>query len=81
MSEQAGWLRRQRWELRYRRHTWPDKLARWVAWRLPRHLVMWCYVRVVAHATTGKHGSTVAPQLTAMDALGRWEREQMQEKR
>jgi len=27
----------------------------------------------MAHATTGEYGSTVVPELTAMDALKRWE--------
>lgn len=45
-----------------------------VAWRLPRPLVMWASVRLIAHATQGEHSSTVVPDLTAMDALRRWER-------
>jgi hypothetical protein len=45
----------------------------WLAHRLPRKLVMWCAVRVGAHATTGKHGSTIVPELSFMDALKRWD--------
>jgi hypothetical protein len=44
----------------------------WLAWRLPRSLAMWACVRVVAYASTGKYGDTVVPELTAMDALKRW---------
>jgi hypothetical protein len=44
-----------------------------VVWRLPRRLVYWCAVRVIAHATTGQYGHTVVPQLTAIDALKRWD--------
>ena len=45
----------------------------WIAWRLPRRLVMWCAYRVGAHATSGKYGNTVVPELTFMDAVHRWE--------
>lgn len=44
-----------------------------IAWRLPHELVRWCFVRVVAHATTGRFGWTVVPKLSAMDALKRWD--------
>jgi len=50
-----------------------NKIQMWLAWRLPRWLVMWASVRMIAHATTGKHSSTVVPELTAMEALQRWE--------
>lgn len=50
-----------------------DKIQMWFAWRLPKWLVKWAAVRLVAHATTGEYGSTVVPELTAMDALKRWE--------
>ena len=47
--------------------------ARKIAWKLPRRLAYWCAIRVIAHATTGKYGNTVVPELRAMDALKRWE--------
>jgi hypothetical protein len=50
-----------------------DRLLMWLAWRLPKQLVMWATIRLVAHATTGKYSSTVVPELSAMDALKRWE--------
>ena len=50
-----------------------EKFVMWIAWKLPRYLVMWCAVRVVAHATQGEYGSTIVPELSAMDALKRWE--------
>lgn len=49
-----------------------DSIARWLAWRLPRRVVMWATVRVGAHATTGQYGKTVVPELTFTDALSRW---------
>jgi hypothetical protein len=54
-----------------------SRLREWVtvevAWRLPHSLVMWCAVRVGAHATTGAFGSTVVPELTVGEALKRWD--------
>lgn len=49
-----------------------DRLRMFVAWRLPKRLVMWATVRLSAHATTGKYGDTVTPGLTVVDGLNRW---------
>lgn len=59
--------------MRYRLAKLRDKVLMAIAWRLPRRLVMWCYVRVGAHATTGVYGGTVVPELGMMDALQRWD--------
>lgn len=53
-----------------------EALIRWVAWRLPRELVKWCYIRVGANATTGKYADTIVPALPMMDALQRWDEKQ-----
>jgi hypothetical protein len=45
----------------------------WLAWHLPRPLVMWAAIRLGAHATQGPYSQTVVPELTFMDALKRWE--------
>ena len=50
-----------------------EAVIRWVAWHLPRELVMWCYFRVVGHATSGKWGNTVVLEITAMDVIRRWD--------
>jgi hypothetical protein len=42
-------------------------------WMLPKWLVYWCAIRLIAHATQGPHSNTIVPELTAMDALKRWE--------
>jgi hypothetical protein len=47
-----------------------DKLALWLAWRLPRRLVTHAFVRVLVMTTPG---DAVLPKVTAMDALRRWE--------
>lgn len=51
-----------------------DKICKWVAWMLPQRIVYWCVIRVVAAATQGQYGDTIVPELTAMDALDRWEK-------
>lgn len=43
-----------------------------IAWLLPKQIVMWAYVRVGAHATTGEYGSTNPTELGMMEALERW---------
>lgn len=51
-----------------------EKLSIWIVWLLPRVVVRWAFFRVMAHATTGKYGSTVAGDLKAFDAIDRWEK-------
>jgi hypothetical protein len=50
-----------------------EKIQMWIAWKLPRWLVRWASVRMIAHATTGRYSTTVVPEISAMDALQRWE--------
>jgi len=61
------------WSFDYWRRRAGEKLALTVAWRVPRWLAYWCAVRVIAEATGPKWAGTVVPELTAMDALKRWE--------
>lgn len=49
------------------------KFWMWLAWRLPRNLVYMAAIRLVAHATTGEYADTVVPEITAMEAVKRWE--------
>lgn len=55
----------------HRRRT--DALVRHIAWMLPHRLVMWCGMRIGAHATSGAFGHTVVPELEFMEAMKRWE--------
>jgi len=35
-------------------------------------VIKWAIARATAHATTGKYGSTIVPEITALDVLKRW---------
>jgi hypothetical protein len=72
-SQPARDERRRRWRVRAARERWAERLARGIAFRLPKRIVRWAYIRVGAHATTGAHENTVVPDLSMMDALQRWE--------
>jgi hypothetical protein len=50
-----------------------ERLCIAIVWRLPRRLVMWCAIRVIAHATQGQFSTQVVPELGAMEALQRWD--------
>ena len=50
-----------------------EKFIRWIVWKLPSDIVYWAAIRLVAHATQGRYSSTIVPELSAMDALKRWE--------
>jgi hypothetical protein len=63
--------RRDRWTLR-RIHA-KEAFWRWLAWKLPGPLVYWASVRLVTRATSGSFEDTIVPDLTAMEALQRWE--------
>jgi hypothetical protein len=51
-----------------------DKVWMWLAWKLPRELVKWAAVRLMAHGTQGAYETTVVPELTCIEALNRWEK-------
>ena len=51
------------------------KLSRWLANRLPKRVVYFAVVRLVAYATTGDYKMTSATTLGVMDALKRWEKQ------
>lgn len=66
-------LAQDRITLRWQWMKWTDTvIPMQIAWALPRRLVLWCAVRVAAHATTGQFGTTDPNTLSAMDMLARW---------
>lgn len=50
-----------------------ERILIFVVWRLPKSLVMWAAIRLIAHATAGKYETQLVPELTALEALKRWE--------
>lgn len=50
-----------------------ERFWTWFAWKLPKRLAYWCTIRVCSAATLPPYGDQVVPELTAMDALKRWE--------
>ncbi len=50
-----------------------EKLSMLIAFKLPKRVVYWAAIRLMAYATCGKYGDTVVPELTGMEALKRWD--------
>lgn len=61
------------WTFKYWWRLNKEKAQMWIAWKLPKWLAKWAAVRVIAHATTAQHGPTSPGELTAIDALKRWD--------
>lgn len=49
-----------------------EKIAVKIAWVLPKSIVYWCSIRLMAHATQNEYSNQIVPELSAMDALQRW---------
>ncbi len=54
-------------------NTIKEKTMFWAAWKMPKWLVYFCSIRLIAHATQGEYSGQIVPELYAMDALKRWE--------
>ena len=50
-----------------------EKIAWWIAFKLPRKIVYFATIRLLANATQGKYSKQVVPELNAFVALGRWD--------
>lgn len=61
-----------RLELKYKLRRRGEKATIWLAHRLPKRLKMRVYFDILAYATTGKYGKTVVLDITAMDAVDRY---------
>ena len=49
------------------------KMWFWIVGLLPKKLVYFCFMHVMAYSTTGKYGTTIIPDLTGMEAAKRYE--------
>ena len=47
----------------------------WICQKLPKTLVYFCANQLVAFGTTGKYSNTLVPELSAMDALKRYHKD------
>jgi hypothetical protein len=50
-----------------------DDVCMWLAWKLPRRLAFWCYIRVVSHATI-LHSDLTPDELTFGMISRAWDR-------
>ena len=49
-----------------------EKIYTWIAWHLPKTLVMWCYIRLAANATCTKYRDKSPNEIGLLDALDCW---------
>jgi len=50
-----------------------ERLWIWLAYRLPKRIVYWASIRLICNATVGQYSNQIVPDLTAVDALRRWD--------
>lgn len=50
-----------------------DSLKWWIAGKVPNGIKMRVFMLMIGRATTGEYDNTVVPELTAMEAIKRWE--------
>lgn len=50
-----------------------DKVCQKIAAWMPKRLVYFCAIRLMAYATCGKYGNTNVSELDIITALKRWE--------
>ena len=46
-----------------------------VRWFIPKRLMYFCFMSIMAHATTGKYSDTVVPDLTGLKAIARFSKD------
>lgn len=61
-----------RWSAAHNR----ERIVRAIVWALPHQIVMWCFYRVWANATSGEFGNEHPDGLNWHVAIERWERHQ-----
>ena len=50
-----------------------EKMMLSIVWALPKGVIYWCAIRLIANATQGEYSNQIVPDLSAMGALKRWE--------
>lgn len=56
------------------KYFWSDKLCQWLAWRLPRRLAYWAFIRVHSHATCTVYRDKSPDEITWVQAAAAWSR-------
>lgn len=51
---------------------WEINFWYWLVSKLPKKIVYFSFMHVMAYSTTGKYSSTIAPDLTGMEAIKRY---------
>jgi hypothetical protein len=59
-------------ELAYQRQKRAEKFWTFLAWKLPKKLAYWAYIRVGVHGTQGPYSNQVVPELLMVEGLERW---------
>lgn len=49
-----------------------DKFYQWLAFRLPKRLAYWCYIRIHSYATVTKFKDKIPDEVTWHQALEAW---------
>ncbi len=52
---------------------WCVTLPQWIAWKLPRRVVYFAYIRLHAAATTGRFSNRTPDEVTWSEAVKAWE--------
>jgi len=47
----------------------------WLVSKLPKKLMYFAFMHIGVYATTGKYGNTIVPELSMMDAIARYEKD------
>ncbi len=47
----------------------------WIVKRIPKRIKYFCFMHIMAYATTGKYGDTIVPELSGMDAIDRYRKD------
>lgn len=61
------------WKYDLRRERLAERIAIWIARRLPRRVVLWAMIRVAAEATTGRWSNESPDTLDYQKMHDRWE--------
>ncbi len=51
-----------------------DKIARWIAWKLPRPVLKWSFYRILAAVTSGRWSKTSPLGMSWETIMNRWDK-------